>query len=199
MPLVPVINIPTTRARRKPVLIRCEGSKTEPNYLGALVRDLGLTAVSVPRDHITDPLVLVRDAINSLRRDLQLFRAYVIFDRDQHAHFADAVGLAQGHPFFPDRLRVVRSYPSFEVWLLHHFEACRAPLHRDEAYARLKSVYPAYEKGSVNCMDEFMSRLPQALANADQAFADAEATGSTNPSTEMHILVRELQDLALDR
>lgn len=184
------------RARRLSVLILCEGSKTEPNYLSAVIRDLGLTAVSVPRNHNTDPLGLGREAIGALNKDKSLYRAFVVFDRDDHQHFAQAVHLAQQNANFGGRLLIARSYPSFELWLLQHFERCRAPLSCDEALARLRAAYPAYQKGNAICMDEFVNRIPTAIQNAAHGLADAVATGEMNSSTEMHLLIAELQSLA---
>jgi hypothetical protein len=186
------------RARRTPILILCEGSKTEPNYLGALVRDLGLTAVSVPRNHNTDPVGLVRSALVAAKRDRDL-RAFVLFDRDDHASYFEAVGLAEQHPLFGKRLYLARSVPSFELWLFYHFEFCRAPLTRQQALARLQAVYPPYEKGNVACMDEFISRLPTALSNSARAMDDAVVTSEPNCSTEMHCLVHYLQEKSAEQ
>lgn len=187
---------PAQRARRAAVLVLCEGSKTEPNYLGSVIRELGLTAVTVPRDHDTDPLNLVHRAIRSLKVDAGLARAYVLIDRDDHANFNAAVGLAEQHPMYELRLFLIRSYPCFELWLLLHHERCRAPMSRDEALSRLKVHVPAYEKSDLACMDELISRMDTALDNADFALVDAASTGELNPSTEMQKLIRYLREIS---
>lgn len=180
---------------RQEVLVLCEGSKTEPNYLGAVVRLYSLTAVRVPRDHQTDPLQLVQRGIKELKANSRL-HVWLVFDRDTHNNFHAAVGLAMAHPLYRQRLWIARSYPSFEVWLIHHFHAQRAPLTATQAITTLRQSAPDYDKGNAACMDQFMDRLGTALANAKAAMADALATGSPNSSTEMHLLLSYLQDLS---
>lgn len=187
--------LPAPRVRRREVLILCEGHETEPNYLGAVVRLYSLTAVTIPRNHITDPMQLVQLALSELKRNSGL-HAWVVFDRDTHVNFAAAVGLARGHPLFNNRLWIVRSYPCFEVWLLHHFQPQRAPLTPDQAIQRLKQHANDYDKGDAACMDQFMERRATALKNSEAAEADAAKTGSSNSSTEMHKLLHYLKALA---
>lgn len=182
-------------ARRQSVLILCEGFQTEPNYLSSVVRELGLTAVSVPRDHDTDPLNLVRRAIRALKEDKALSRAYVVFDRDNHGNFAAAVACAEQHPLYQARLFIIRSYASFEIWLLMHFERYRAPSTAEQALNRLRQYVPGFEKGDAACMDDLLVRLETAIDNADLALADAVLVQEMNPSTEMQKLVRYLRSL----
>lgn len=184
------------RSQQPSILIRCEGSQTEPNYLGALLRSLNLTAVKIPRDHNTAPISLVEGCIAELKRDKNLLRAYVIFDQDAHPSFTAAVNLATQSPMFPDRLRIIRSYPCFETWLLYHFTPCRSPMNAAQAFEKLKIEFPRYEKGDIRCMDECVDRLDAAIANAEVALKDAEATNAPNPSTEMHFLVADLVELS---
>ena len=123
--------------------------------------------------------------------------AFVVFDRDAHLSFNEAVSLAEQSPMFGTRLRIIRSYPSFEVWLLYHFEPCRAPLTCAQALSRLKSVFPEFEKGNAQVAEQILQNIPKAIRNSKAAMADAVATGEFNPSTEMHILVQELIKMAV--
>jgi hypothetical protein len=184
------------RIQRNRVLILCEGSKTEPNYFGAVARLLGLTAVSVPQDHDTDPLNLYRRAALALKKDPTYSRVYIVFDRDAHVNFAAAVQAIMQHPEFGSRLFMARSYPSFELWLLLHFSECRTPMTSEQVLSRLKKKYKGYEKGSAVCMDEMLAHVDVALLHADRAMNDAVRTGAMNPSTEVHQLVRYLWSIA---
>lgn len=180
------------RTRRSSVLILCEGSETEPNYLSALAREFSLTAISVPKNHDTDPLGLVKSAIKALKADSDLSLACAVFDRDSHPSFDAAVQAALQSPYFGTKLKIVKSYPCFELWLLYHFEYCRAPLTSADALARLKTIYPEYEKSSAQCMDKIIEQLPTALKHAKRALADAYNTNELNCSTDMHLLVADL-------
>lgn len=185
-----------TRLQRRSVLVLCEGSKTEPNYLAAIVRSLGLTSVSVPEDHDTDPLNLYRKAALALKKDPTCSRVYVVFDRGAHINFAPAVMAITQHHEYGTRLFMARSYPSFELWLLLHYVECRTPMNPEQVLARLKKECKGYEKSSAVCMDEIIVKVGTALINADRGLKDAAQTGEMNPSTEVQQLIRYLQSIA---
>lgn len=110
------------RTLRTSTLIVTEGSQTEPNYFDALARDRGLTSLNIPRNHITDPVSLVREGRNALKRDRTIERAYVIFDTFEHQNYRDALGLCDNYAQSGIPIRAVPSYPCFEYWLLLHFD-----------------------------------------------------------------------------
>lgn len=179
------------RKQRASVLVLCEGSCTEPNYIGALVREFGLTAVSVPRNHQTDPLGLVRAAKDQLKANRDLSIVFVVIDCDNHPSFEQAVRLAEQSPEYGSKLILIRSFPCFEIWLIYHFEYTRAPLTSEQALARSKELYPNYDKNSVQAIEALIDDLGRAIANSKNAQSDALVTGESNCSSEMHLLVAE--------
>jgi hypothetical protein len=117
-------------------------------------------------------------------------------DRDEHANFDDAVRTATQCPDYGQRLRLVRSYPCFEIWLVYHFEFHRGPCNRGQALERAKALIPNYEKADVQCIESLIPRLDDAIRNSRRALIDAEQTDAPNPSTEMHKLVSDFMRMA---
>lgn len=180
------------RQPRRPIVILCEGSATEPNYIAALVRFLEVSSATIPRTSHTDPEGLVREGLERLGADSSIERLFVVSDCDTHANLNDAIGLAHTTAVRGKKVELIVSDPCFEAWLISHFEYCRAPLTSAEALARLKALYPPYDKGDAGCMDALVERIDAALHNADLANLDAVQTGGRNPSSMMPDLVRAL-------
>ena len=115
------------------------------------------------------------------------------------AELARVTGL-NGQLVNDERVRVpfeaVVSVPCFELWLLLHFEDVLAPLHRDEALARLRLHVAGYTKGQGSHWAVTRERLDVATARAN-ALMDAGHTAEdgTQPYTRMHELVHRLLHL----
>jgi hypothetical protein len=62
--------------------------------------------------------------------------------------------------------KAIASVPSFELWLLLHFEDIQHPLHRDEVMARLKEHLHGYEKGAYGVFAATCDRLETATQRA---------------------------------
>lgn len=54
--------------------------------------------------------------------------------------------------------------PSFELWLLLHYENIQAPIHRDEVMHRLRQYIQGYEKGLGGIFATTRSQLDTASA-----------------------------------
>ena len=185
------------------VLIVCEGSKTEPSYFRSLVDRYRLSTANVEiTGSGSDPRALVNKA-KSLRdkekqRGDQYDAVYCVFDRDQHAHFNTASNEA-----LSAKLKLARSWPCFEFWLLLHFVYHRRPYApsgnrtaAENCMRELQQHLPNYTKGNTGVFEELKEdQLKDAKSNARHALSDAEATGEYNPSTEVHCLVAYLQAL----
>ena len=81
-------------------------------------------------------------------------KVYAVFDRDDHDSYLDALTLAasldgklRNDAKQPVSFKAIASVPSFELWLLLHYEDIQAPLHRDEVIQRLKQHIPRLRKG----------------------------------------------------
>ena len=184
------------------VLIVCEGSKTEPAYLQELITDLHLsTANVVVAGSGSDPLMVVRHA-KKLRRHEQKYgekydQVYCVFDHDEHPSFDRACSEAR-----TSGLKLARSWPCFEFWLLLHFQYSRKPYTRsgerspaENCISDLRKYMPNYAKAASGLHQATKHRLNQAKVNASRALADAKETEQSNPSTEMHELINYLQSL----
>ena len=180
----------------------CEGKKTEPTYFRSLIRRLRLSTANVEVEgSSSDPSRLVKRA-KSLRKKEQrqgdrYDSVYCVFDEDEHEHFAKASEEAQSA-----RLKLARSWPCFEFWLLLHFVYTRRAYlesgNRSPAQncvRDLRKHMPNYTKGDAGVFEELEDRLETGKRNATRALSDAEATGRSNPSTEVHCLIAYLQAL----
>ena len=193
------------RPRREPydrVLIVCEGSKTEPFYFDELVRRHRLSTANIQiLGEGADPLSIVKKARElrqeERRRGDRFDRIYCVFDRDEHTTFDDASLVAQ-----QSGLKLGRSWPCFEFWILLHFLYTRAEYGRaggkspaGNCIADLQVHWPEYAKARRDTFGSLRHRLEEAKRRAAMALQDAERTGEPNPSTEAHELVTYLQGL----
>jgi len=200
-------------ARRAPferVLIVCEGEKTEPQYIREIRRNYRLNTANV---HVcssalgTQPLQVVEYAEMLFRKgdrskaiDLGAFdRVIVVFDRDDHASYHQALNKAEAMngklkndigervPF-----QAIASVPCFELWLLLHFEDVHAPIHRDDVYERLKAYLPGYNKGQSGYWAATKAHLQVAIKRASTRAAANGAHNDHEPYTAMYDLVLRL-------
>lgn len=173
------------RASYDRILIVSEGSKTEPQYFREIrsAYRLHTANVEVRRCETgTAPIQVVDYAhdlfVNGDLHNRILPRAFekvfAVFDRDDHPSYFDALGKAgslNGKLRNDSRgiveFQAIASIPSFELWLLLHFEDVNAPIHRDEVIIRLKRHIPDYEKGLSGTFAATERNLPDAISRAE--------------------------------
>lgn len=184
------------------VLIVCEGKKTEPNYFDDLVDRCKLSNAMVEVVGIgMDPSQLVAKAKRWEKEERRLGDSYdvvyCVFDRDQHAHFKSASQDARDAG-----LKLARSWPCFEYWLVLHYLYHRTPYspsgNRSAAQncvSHLKTYLCRYTKHMTGVYKTLEDQLATAKSNAERALSDVVVTGRRNPSTEVHLLVAYLQAL----
>lgn len=195
------------RASYDRILIVSEGSKTEPNYFREIRAAYRLHTANVevwPSELGTAPIQVVQYAQqlfesgdrhkNIQRRAFE--KVYAVFDRDDHDSYFDALRLAES---LDGRLRndakqpvvfqAIASVPSFELWLLLHYEDIQAPLHRDEVMRRLKQHIPGYEKGAGNAFATTSAHLAVATQRAERLAARFTADTDPEPFTAIAGLV----------
>ena len=193
---------PSSRTPQHRVLVVCEGEYTEPRYFAALKDHLRLSTLVVKPTKGVDPRTLVNIAKEENQREKRNGErfdfVYCVFDRDSHPQFDEASNTAQDRGF-----RLARSWPCFEFWLLLHFEFVRAPYARkgdaspcDACIRDLRKHLPDYNKGDRTTFDGLWHLLETAIARGRKTATDAAATGQSNPSTEIHDLVKHLQTLS---
>lgn len=196
------------------LLIVCEGSKTEPLYLGEIRQQLRLPSANVqvqPAVYGTEPLRIVEYAEHLFTQGQRAFgiharsfdRVVAVFDRDEHHTYHAAlqrIAALNGRLENDERIKVpfeaVVSVPCFELWLLLHFEDVLAPLHREDAVARLRTHLAGYAKGKGSHWGVTRARLDFATQRAEALVASGHsAADGTQPYTNMHELVSSLLHL----
>jgi hypothetical protein len=201
------------RASHDRILIVTEGTKTEPLYFTEIRQAYRLHTASVAVRHSelgTEPLQVVQYAQRlfeegDARHGLQpraFEQVFAVFDRDEHRSYRDALARAQeldgklrNDNRQAVRFKAVASVPSFELWLLLHFEEVLAPLHRDEVMRRLKRHLPGYDKGAGGAFAATRHELDQALARAARLAARFSAETDPEPFTGVAELVGVLMAL----
>lgn len=218
------VDIERSSAKRKPydrVLIVCEGEKTEPYYFEEMkvVLDLDSANIRIDGSCGSSPKSVVEHAMTLFERAKdkgeQYDRVFCVFDRDQHETFDEAIAkvkkynkkllvdeyyLKNEEPSFT----VIRSTPSFEYWLLLHYTpTTRSFLSTDnkssgdQVIDELKVYITDYKKKKKGLykMSTTKNLLNGALAHSKRIFDNAEKTGDSNPSTNVHILVDYLHNI----
>ena len=201
------------RASYDRILIVSEGSKTEPNYFSEIRTAYRLHTANVevrPSQQGTAPIQVVQYAKELFENGDQhkkiqrraFEQVYTVFDRDDHASYFDALRLAESlngklkndaKQFI--RFKAIASVPSFELWLLLHFEDIQAPIHRDEVMRRLKLHIPDYEKGAGRAFATTRDRLEIATQRAEALANRFTADTAPEPFTAIVDLVRLLTTL----
>lgn len=192
--------------RKRSLLIQCEGQKTEPNYLDELCKACGVRhrqQVIVKRGKGQNARVTVEAAIAEGDQKRLGEKIYddvcCVLDVEHIGHEArlnEAIDLAQKRG-----IRLFLSHPSFEVWLIAHFERVTrdfADGSATEAYLNThwqKDFKCDYEKGDPNLYHKLANRVDAAIDNAQwvlETFHGNAPCRSANSSTEVYQLVREL-------
>lgn len=201
------------RASYDRILIVSEGSKTEPNYFREIRSAYRLHTANVavrPSGFGTAPIDVVRYAHalfengdshkNIQRRAFE--KVYAVFDRDDHGSYHEALTLAESldgklrnDARQPVIFQAIASVPSFELWLLLHYEDIRAPLHRDEVMRQLKLHIPGYDKGAGNAFAITAGHLAIATQRAERLAARFTAFSAPEPFTAIVELVTLLTTL----
>jgi hypothetical protein len=116
-------------------------------------------------------------------------QVYAVFDRDDHRTYSDALRSAESRDGKlhndnkqPGRFRVIASVPSFELWLLLHYEDIQAPIHRDEVMQRLKRHMPGYAKGTGGAFAITRDRLEAAMQRLKLWPAGFRPTTTVSPT-----------------
>ena len=199
-----------TRSGYSRILVVTEGSKTEPGYFSGMKQSLRLSTIEVlPSGAGTAPLQVVkyaRDLFKNGNRARIAPRSfdhiYAVFDRDSHPSYFEALNLAssldgklKNDDRQPVTFKAVASVPSFELWLVLHYEDIQAPMERDEILRRLKKFLPAYEKGSKEVFQQTRDLMETAMARAEALAGRFNAHTAPQPYTGIFELVRLLLSL----
>lgn len=196
------------KAKRSPydmVLIVCEGEKTEPNYLRALIDDLQLNTANIMIAKNTagsSPHTVVDFALKEYKNNKEYDRVYCVFDKDRHTSYDRAIDkirrarLGKSH-----HLLATTSVPCFEFWLLLHFTYTTKQFDIGpgsicaNVISDLKAYLPDYAKGNIDTYSTTKDKLATAIINCKKVEKHCEATATDMPSTKVHELVEYLKNL----
>ena len=200
-------------ARKAPyprVLIVCEGGKTEPHGWPAPdfngLKDhyrLRSANVEVCGESGSAPVSVYDYAeerqLEAKRSGNRFDYVYCVFDKDTHPSYSQAVDQITR----TRNMQAITSVPCFEYWLLLHFESTTSPYTAmpgksacDQVLADLRIHMPGYSKANKNMLtNELIGKLDIAISNAQHTLQAAEDTGTDNPTTYVHELVKHLRDL----
>ncbi len=203
------------RAQYARILIVSEGSKTEPLYFEEIRSAYQLHSANVvvqPGQLGTAPIQVVQYAKQLVEsgdlhkgiRPGSFDQVYAVFDRDDHGTYHNALQMAQSLDgrFRNDSneripFKAIPSIPSFELWLLLHYEDIQAPIHRDEVMQRLRRHIQGYEKGTGGAFANTRDRLAVATQRAQALSARFNAYTDPEPFTALHELVSLLTTLRI--
>lgn len=201
------------RASYDRILIVSEGTKTEPNYFKEIRAEYRLHSANVE----VQPGVLGTQPIQVVDYARELFengdrhkairarvfeQVYAVFDRDDHPTFHEALararaldGKLRNDLKRPVKFTAIPSRPSFEFWLLLHFEDIHHLLHRDEVMRRLKHYLPDYAKGSGKAFADTRATISTASDRARILAQNGDPADDTVPYTGIVDLVELLLNL----
>lgn len=195
---------PTNRRRQKDhVLIVCEGTVTEVEYLTGLRDFFKALPVEIVDCEIIgrgcDPRSVVGYAIQ--RRDLKRAEAnrrrdsslaydqvWCAVDVDDHTTLDDAIVMARR-----SGVDLIVSRPCFDLWLLYHFQKYAARSTPKEIRRKLNVHIPGYDKHVPR--DFPYGRHGTARSNAEEADPEHRTPNrkGANPSTNAWLLVEVIR------
>lgn len=135
------------------MLVLCEGQVTEPRYFEDLKADVATRLVDVdvspegatPKTLVERAVARRKEDAKNARRDgdpgLAYDEIWCVFDVDEHPFIPDARQQARDN-----KIRLAVSNPSFELWVLLHFEDQTGHIERAAARSRVRKHIPDYEK-----------------------------------------------------
>jgi hypothetical protein len=188
---------------RPSLLIICEGEKTEPSYFLNLRGEHKNRLVSiriddeggVPKTLVERAAVIKRQARREAarRRDdtLTLDEVWCVFDVDQHPNIEDAK--QQAHD---NGVSLAISNPSFELWLVLHFQKQNSYVTRQNIRASCQEHLAGYNKElSAEMYDLLAQNYGDAVERSAALEAMHERNGSPrgeNPSTGVFRLTERI-------
>lgn len=193
-----------TREPYDVVLIVCEGKKTEPEYFEGLKNSYRLSGANikvVPGDG-NDPVSIVKHALIEYRNG-GYDRVFCVFDRDGHANYQQALDMvAKSSLAKKEKLQAITSVPCFELWILLHFAYAAGPFVKtgnksacDNVIDAVLAHLPEYQKAMTGVFERLEPHTDRAVTHADRLARHNRDTGSDNPATRVHELVKYLRAL----
>jgi RloB-like protein len=185
-------------------LIVCEG-ETETKYLKTLCQTLRIaTATIYVCDNGTDsaPINLVSKAEQLNLTNDGYDHIYCVFDKDVHESFDRArekIQVLSKRSRKPLPIKEAISIPSFELWVLLHYEQTdRSFINSAEIIRHItnQNHIRAYKKADDSICQELVGRVETAIVNADWLEKRGH-TKNENPMTNVHKLIEHIKEISI--
>lgn len=202
-------NLSRRRPRREPkrrFVLFCEGRKTEPAYFEAIKRAYGNALISVDtHGGVGVPRTIAekaaQEAGKNRRRKKDSFeendQIWAVFDRDEHPRFDEAVRLCEDNG-----VRVARSDPCFELWLILHEKSYDRHEKRRDMQKELERLRPEYKIAGDKTPDcaDLVTRVEEAERRGEESLRRRKGGGDPygNPSTTVGRLTRAIREASDD-
>ena len=120
-------------------------------------------------------------------------RAYCVFDKDNHESYVTTLDAIKRNKKL--NIIAINSVPCFEFWVLLHFEQTTSPFKNSaEVAKRIKRSWKKYDKEEIRDIYPWIKEKTYiAIKNSNLILKNAQ---SDNPSTLVHVLVKDLIDLS---
>jgi hypothetical protein len=201
------------RDQKLVIIIACEGEKTEQFYFHAFFRELqkdgtlsNASCIIAPHNH-TDPCGVLDDLL--FYKDKRTGKTYkdfthkwIVIDRDEertngggHTRENFHTALSRVKSNKPE-IKVAYSNPSFEIWILLHYEYRVASVDRNEVIVQVKKYIPDYEKNLESLYLTLRENRHNAIARArrlhNEACDNSISPADENPGSTVFELLEEL-------
>jgi len=214
---------PGPRARNPEHLVYlvCEGDATEYEYFTMINREFGALGfrLDFPPRHVRrnglTPRQVVSHALSAAEKEVDAI--WALFDRDQHMEIPAAFNDARGTP----KVHIGFSNPSFDLWLLFHFQpygpttgGSSADVHGKLGSCPAFAGFGKRDKHITEARARVLAdRVGDAVKNA-RAQVDTCSTGACSakhghasscspldrdPSTDVYLLIESLRLVPLNR
>jgi hypothetical protein len=192
------------QAIKKTVVVVCEGTRTEPQYLQWLglqkdVAEVAAVRLIVERGSKGQvPLQLVQRAVDlkdrAAKENGEVDEVWCVFDvewperrqNEHHPHLGEALQLALNND-----VHVAISNPCFEVWLILHFRELAGFVNNGQA-RKMRQVCDGQESKNFDGLS-YEGKHLDALRRAARLDAKHKGDGTefphNNPSSGMHLLL----------
>ncbi len=184
------------RSSQPVILLICEGTKTEPNYINFLKGKLRLSGLHIGPNcgqNLATMVSYIKDHLQELKFEYMFDEIWCVCDDDGIAVNRAALSAA-----FQAGIQVAYSNPCFELWLYLHMQYSSAPVSTSQICDKLKLLVPAYNKAWCLFGDVYDS-TSTAIRHAKRLREHHEQAGASsydNPSTTVDLLVTQLMALS---
>ena len=195
------------RVPKRRFVLFCEGKKTEPGYFRALQRwcpgviikiepSVGVPyTIAIAAAKACRELGLARKVRKGNNSFESLDEVWAVFDRDDHPKFNEAIEICK-----KSSVKIARSNPCFEVWLILHFEDFQKSDGRHVVQKKLQEIAPEYDPDKGKTLDcvGLISCVKAAEVRAENQLLQRKNEGSDfgPPSTTMFYLTRTIREAA---